>query len=99
MKHVTGAYTAEDLGDWSWQGLSYGVILLYHFLFLQPVGMVRIVYARRACFYSMKGQHHSSVTFLIHSGRESISTRCCVRLSVILFTVQTTVWQPYCIKC
>ena len=36
-----GVYTPEPLNDFSWDLLACGILFLYHFIFLQPIGMVR----------------------------------------------------------
>lgn len=35
-----GAYTPERLGDFSWSGVSLGILFLYHFLPLQWLAVV-----------------------------------------------------------
>ena len=40
VKHV-GAFTVEPYSDLTYVSIASGVLHLYHFFFLQPVGMVR----------------------------------------------------------
>ena len=40
LLRLGGVYTCEDVSDFYWTIMSYGILLLYHFTVLQTIGLV-----------------------------------------------------------
>lgn len=94
-----GAYNVEKFSDFSWTTLSYSINVIYHFLILQTIAIVRSNKIPTNCLHLLS---------FVHSQLKWTSIICCVRPfwihSMVLITGSLRFFTrrscvPCCVNC